>query len=146
MQMRVFKEAGQSASPDLRKLEILGACNEILSAEEIAVKVNLSPVRVRFYLANMNDDVLRFSDAKPWLFLANTPYLDMKAILKQVKVKRDAKPDKTLPALPYSRELCRWMGITDLVPAKGMHILEGHGSWLNPKPYYGVGGSWMEGA
>jgi hypothetical protein len=145
--MRVFKEAARAESADLRKLEILGACNELLSAEEIAMKVNLSPVRVRYYLANMNDDVLRFSDAKPWLFLANTPYLDMKAILKQVKVKREAKPDKTLPALPYSRELCRWMGITDFKPPINpkWHVEEKHGSWLNPKPYYGVGGSWMEG-
>jgi hypothetical protein len=135
---------GRISSHDVVKVKILEICKQPMSINDISKKVGLKRRSVQTNMLLLADYLIA-TPGYPTLYQAN-PEKKFEPRMTNQKYRPTNRyfPDDPAP-LPFSRELCRMMGITDLVPAKGMHILEGHGSWLNPKPYYGVGGSWMEG-
>lgn len=122
------------------KLQIIAACSELITAEDIAERIGLSVVTIRNYLNEMKDVVARFTEEKPWVYVAQ-PDDQTADKLKELRRKQhETEADLTMPILP-SGPLSFLSECERYIPPQGRKVKEKHATWIDRKsvPHIGCG-------
>ena len=111
---------------------ILDACKEVSTVHEIAGRAGLSYTSVRAYMEGpLADKVIRFSDEKPWLYVAMDGSWTKEEVQRRASELRQKRVVKehTVPLLPQG-PLSFLSEYQRYTPPVGRKVEERHATWI----------------